>query len=227
MSNVRLIWSTPEAEKLIAYIARVSNPGNQDNPNYAKLIKYLIDNRHWSPFEMASMCIEIETSMAIGEQILRHRSFSFQKFSGRYSNIMEELGFENIEIRQQATKNRQSSTDVFNPIVHQGVMEDDLGEYAYSYTAEERIKFAQDVCASVYEELINAGVAKECARMVLPASTRTRFYMAGTIRSWIHYLDIRTDEHTQKEHRELAEQIKTIFINQLPTVSAALGWTGE
>lgn len=165
---------------------------------------------------MSSMCVEITTSMPIAEQILRHRSFSFQKFSGRYSEMDK---FEPIEIRKQATKNRQSSTEVFNPVIY--TVEDDPD---WKFTAQQLIDDFLYDARDVYKELIKAGVAKECARMVLPLATQTTMYMAGTIRSWIHYIAIRTDEHTQKEHRLVAEAIKAIFVAQYPTVAEALGW---
>jgi len=208
--KINLIWNTPDAEKMILYMARVSNPDNQSNED-TKLINYLIKNKHWSPFEMANMCVEIETSMAIGEQILRHRSFSFQKFSGRYAEFEE---FEPVQIRKQAVKNRQSSTEIFNP----------LCRHVPDFTAEDLIHKLLEDTQDVYERLLNAGVAKECARMILPACTKTRMYMNGTLRSWIHYLEIRDEEHAQLEHQEIAREIKRIFKEQFPAISRALGY---
>lgn len=208
--NVKLIHITSDAEKLIAYIARVSSPDNQDNPDYAKLIKYLIKNRHWSPFEQVSICFEIETSRAIAQQILRHRSFSFQEFSQRYSVITE---IEPIELRRQAVKNRQSSEDVFDP-------ELELGEHQVK--ASELIDESIQQSIWTYNRLITAGVAKECARMILPLATRTKLYMHGNLRSWIHYLELRNDQHTQKEHRLIAQNIEQYLRIYFPTVFEAL-----
>jgi thymidylate synthase (FAD) len=194
-------------EDFISYCARVSNPSNQNNTKTApKLLKYLIDHKHWSPFEMVSMTFEIKTSRAIAAQILRHRSFSFQEFSQRYSNITD---FESFEIRKQAEKNRQSSTDLLD-LNNEDI--DALKQYLVAG-------------ASLYENLLQKGAAKECARMVLPLCTQTTLYMSGNVRSWIHYLDLRTKEDTQKEHREIAESIKNTFIDIFPNISEALEWT--
>ena len=193
------------AEDLVAYCARVSNPSNQMNTATApKLIKFLIRHKHWSPFELASMCVEIKTSRAIAAQILRHRSFSFQEFSQRYSQATE---LEPTELRSPADKNRQSSSEVIDDV--------QLRVKALS---------AINTAKSVYDELIEAGVAKECARAVLPLSTQTTMYMNGTIRSWIHYIELRTEENTQKEHRDIANKIKDTFIEQFPNISEALEW---
>jgi len=202
--------STPDrqpmnAEDLIAYCARVSNPKNQMNTETApRLVKFLIKHKHWSPFELASMCVEIQTSRAIAAQILRHRSFSFQEFSQRYSQA---TSLEPLELRSPAEKNRQSSSDL---------IEDEQAQKK----ADAAMQFAKEV----YDELIEAGVAKECARAVLPLGTQTTMYMNGTVRSWIHYIDLRTEENTQKEHRDIANAIKDIFIQQFPNVSEALEW---
>ncbi len=216
--NVNLISVTksflPEiedltAEELIVYIARVSNPSNQLNKDTSeKLIAYLVKNRHWSPFEMVDMTVEIVTSRAIAQQILRHRSFSFQEFSQRYAKVTE---IEPIQLRKQAEKNRQSSSDTFDPTL--GHEEE---------TASEVIKTHLDASQELYTVLIAHGVAKECARMVLPLSTQTRIYMKGSVRSWIHYLQIRCDEHTQLEHREIANLIRDIFSEEFPAISNAL-----
>lgn len=194
------------AEELIVYCARVSNPSNQMNMETAsKLLSYLIKHKHFSPFEMASMVIKIETSRAIAAQILRHRSFSFQEFSQRYSTATE---LEDIEWRMQGKTNRQV-----------GDQEVDLAE-----VPAELVKEAQDKCLEAYKYLIDLGVAKECARMVLPLNTCTTIFMSGTIRSWIHYIDIRANQDTQKEHREIALEIKNIFKNQFPNISEALNY---
>lgn len=193
------------AEDLIAFCARVSNPKNQMNTKTApKLIKFLIKHKHWSPFELASMCVEIKTSRAIAAQILRHRSFSFQEFSQRYSQATE---LEPLELRSPAEKNRQSSSDEINDI-----------------NLNIKAKKAMYEAKKAYDELIEAGVAKECARAVLPLGTQTTMYMNGSVRSWIHYIDLRTEENTQKEHRDIANAIKKIFMKKFPNTSEALGW---
>lgn len=214
--NVKLVSGTPEAEKFIGYCARVSNPSNQDNHETApKLLKYLIDHEHWSPFEMAHMVLEIETSRAVSAQILRHRSFSFQEFSQRYSDILE---FEEIEFRKQATNNRQSSEEVIYPFVDK--WQDDT--YSCSDT---RCGDSVYIAQQNYHDLITQGVSRETARMVLPLCVKTRLYMAGNIRSWIHYIKLRTKPDTQKEHRLVAEECKKIFILNLPIISSALNFT--
>jgi thymidylate synthase (FAD) len=193
------------AENIIAYCARVSNPENQHNVKTApKLLKFLIKHKHWSPFELASMCVEIETSRAIAAQILRHRSFSFQEFSQRYSEATE---LEPVELRVPAEKNRQSSSSV---------LAEDIPNSLINTMMQSSLQ--------VYHQLIEGGVAKECARMVLPLGTQTTMYMNGTVRSWIHYINLRTEENTQKEHREIAEAIKRIFMEQFPSTSEALEW---
>jgi thymidylate synthase (FAD) len=200
-----LIEGLESAEDFVSYCARVSNPENQMNIQTApKLLKYLIKHKHWSPLEMVSATIEIQTSRAIAAQILRHRSFAFQEFSQRYSNVSN---FESFEMRKQSEKNRQSSTDIL-----------DLGGY------EEDIKNHLVQSASLYEKLLSKGAAKECARMILPLCTQTTLYMSGTLRSWIHYIDLRCNEDTQKEHREIALGIRDIFSNAFPNVSEALNW---
>jgi thymidylate synthase (FAD) len=204
MSSVKLVHVTPDAEKLIAYCARVSSP-NQDNPDYAKLIKYLITHKHWSPLEMASLCLEIKTSRAISAQILRHRSFSFQEFSLRYSEATE---FETYEARRQDIKNRQNSID-------------DMPSSIKQWFENEQHRL-QDEANSAYDQALSFGIAKEQARMLLPLSTCTKLYMHGTIRSWVHYLEIRTGPETQKEHRDIALAAKAIFNEQFPTIAEAL-----
>jgi len=210
--NVKLISVTkPEvegidnAEDIIAYCARVSNPTNQMNTETApRLLRFLIKHKHWSPFELANMCVEIQTSRAIAAQILRHRSFSFQEFSQRYSKATE---MEPLELRAPAEKNRQSSSEI--------VQDEYFNKMAAAFLEGSK---------QMYDQLIAAGVAKECARMILPLNTQTTMYMNGSIRSWIHYIDLRTEENTQKEHREVAEAVKSIFIENFPTVSEALEW---
>lgn len=207
--NVRIISTTKSflsrTEDLVAYIARVSNPDNQMNTETApKLLKYLIKNKHWSPFEMVDMTVEIQTSRAIAAQILRHRSFSFQEFSQRYSSP---TNFEPVELRRQAKNNRQSS---------EAVLKDD--------TLNKMIAITVSLARYTYDQLIANGVSKETARMVLPLTTQTTIYMKGSLRSWIHYIELRTDPHTQKEHREIALEIKNIFTEEFPTISDALEW---
>ena len=209
--KTELISITPDAEQTVAYCARVSNPNNQDNENYSKLLKYCIDHGHWSIFEMANMVLEIETTRGIAAQILRHRSFSFQEFSQRYADASY-LG-ESIDVpklRTQDPKNRQNSID-------------DLNEYKEAiYNQNMRELFSKS--KALYDMMIRDGVAKECARFVLPLATPTRMYMNGTIRSWIHYIKLRTANGTQKEHMDVANMCKDIFTKQLPTISEALGW---
>ena len=191
------------AEDIIAYCARVSNPENQKNVETApRLLKFLIKHGHWSPFEMVDMTVEIKTSRAIAAQILRHRSFSFQEFSQRYS---EAQSLEKLELRKQADKNRQSSSEAFeDPQLHTKVRE----------------HLAKGL--SLYKSLIRGGAAKESARMILPLTTETTMYMKGSVRSWIHYIDLRTKQNTQKEHREIAEECKNIFKQNFPTISEVL-----
>lgn len=197
------------AEELIVYVARVSNPGNQMNMETAdKLLAYLVKNKHWSPFEMTDMTVEITTSRAIAQQILRHRSFSFQEFSQRYAEISE---FEAVELRQAGSSNRQSSTQVFDPVMDGGLVK-------ASRLIANHIKESE----SLYKDLLKAGVAKECARFVLPLTTQTRIYMKGSVRSWIHYLQIRLDAHTQLEHRRVAQAVAIIFRQQFPEISKGL-----
>ena len=199
------IFSSGKPEELIAYCARVSNPSNQMNHESApRLLAYLIKHRHWSPFEMVDMCVEIKTSRAIAAQILRHRSFSFQEFSQRYSVATE---IEKIELRKQAEKNRQSSEDVITDPVINNVT-----------------RHAIDTAVQTYNKLITQGVAKEQARMVLPLATSSTLYMKGSIRSWIHYIDLRAQQDTQKEHRDIALKCKEILVNNFPETAKALKW---
>lgn len=206
MSSVKLIHITPEAEKHIAYCARVSSP-NQDNPEYSKLIQYLIKHKHWSPMEMASMCVEIETTRAISPQILRHRSFSFQEFSQRYSQASE---MEFTQARRQDLKNKQNSIDD---------MSDETKEWFLD--AQQQV---WDLSNKLYKDALSQGIAKEAARGLLPLNTKTKLYMHGTIRSWIHYVEVRSDVSTQLEHREIALAIKEILKKEIPQIAEALGW---
>lgn len=205
--KTKLIHITPNAEALIAYCARVSSP-DQDKSGADKLLAYCIKHGHWSVFEMASMCIEIKTSRAISAQILRHRSFHFQEFSQRYAEVTE---FEMYQARRQDTKNRQNSID-------------DLDEATQVWFIEAQ-KSIHDKAYAKYEAAIGLGIAKEQARFLLPMSSSTKIYMHGTIRDWIHYLNLRTGNGTQLEHKQIADEIKQIFIKELPIISKALNWS--
>ena len=194
------------AEELIAYCARVSNPENQHNTNTApRLLSYLIKHKHWSPFEMVDMCLQIKTSRAIAAQILRHRSFSFQEFSQRYSNV---TNLEDVLWRLQGKTNRQVGDE----------------EYTLDFPEQQAIDKHLQESTTLYNELLEKGVAKECARMILPLCTETTMYMKGSIRSWVHYIDLRSKEDTQKEHRDIALKCKDIFVNNFPNTSKALSW---
>ena len=211
--TVKLIQITPNPEEQIAYIARVSNPNNQDNPDYAKLLAYCIKHQHWSIFEQAFMTLEIETTRGLAAQILRHRSFTFQEFSQRYADtsLMTKGSLIPLpELRRQDLKNRQNSTDDLDPEKVK-MLEKEIAQHFHD---------AQDL----YRYMIDMGVAKECARFVLPLAVPTRLYMSGSVRSWIHYIDLRSNHGTQKEHKDIAEQCRDIFKEQLPVVSEALGW---
>jgi thymidylate synthase (FAD) len=204
--TVSLVHTTPDAEQLIAYMARVSNPDNQDNPESERLIKYLIKHKHWSPFEMVNMCVQIETTRSVAAQILRHRSFSFQEFSQRYAKVAKPAAIP--QLRRQDTKNRQNSVDDLDP-----------------YTVKDftvKINSLFELGESLYNEMLEAGVAKECARDILPLSTPTKLYMNGTLRSWIHYIDLRTANGTQYEHKLVAEGCKKLFEEQFPLISKAI-----
>ena len=201
MHTAKLIWITPDSEKLIGKIARVSNPANEDNPKVEKLLKYLIKHRHWSPFEMASMCLEIETSRAIAAQILRHRSFSFQEFSQRYAIATEIVP---QQLRRQDLTNRQNSVA-------------DLDADTVSLYEQHMQQHANEAL-DLYNEMLDLGIAKECARAVLPMNTRTRMYMSGTVRSWLHYIDLRTNKGTQWEHRKIALKASLIISSEMPTI---------
>ena len=209
--SARLISVTPDAEKNIVYMARVSNPSNQANMDTApRLIKYLIKHKHWSPFEMASMQVEINTTRAIAAQVLRHRSFSYQEFSQRYSAVGDLPGIQLPHLRTQDLKNKQASHDDLDPAVQERLEKEIAKLYANS----------QDL----YEFLLDQGIAKECARSILPLGTPTRMYMSGSIRSWIHYIEIRAGIETQLEHRLIAEDCKKIFVENFPAIAEAKGW---
>jgi len=208
MHDAKLIWVTPDAEALIGKIARVSNPKNEDNPETERLLRYLIKHKHWSPFEMASMCVEIHTTRAISPQILRHRSFSFQEFSQRYAIPTDTFATVLPKLRRQDTDNRQNSID-------------DLPSETAEYY-EDRIDAHFREGVELYESLLHSGVAKECARSVLPINTVTRLYMSGTIRSWLHYVDLRGANGTQKEHMSIARSVGEILDSQLPNVARAM-----
>ena len=212
--NVKLVSVTPDAEKLMAYCARVSNPSNQNNENYAKLLKYCIDHQHWSIFEHGFMTVEINTTRGLAAQILRHRSFTFQEFSQRYSDttlLADEIPL--FELRRQDNKNRQNSID-------------DMGdEIRAKWNTKIREHFGK--AKALYDGMIADGIAKECARFILPLATPTRLYMSGTARSWIHYIQLRSGHGTQKEHMTIANECRTIFVEQFPIIGEALGWKNE
>tara|TARA_B100001109_G_scaffold123835_1_gene100829 strand:+ start:182 stop:817 length:636 start_codon:yes stop_codon:yes gene_type:complete len=209
--KVSLVSVSPDAEKLMAYCARVSNPNNQNNDNYAGLLRYCIKHQHWSIFEQAFMTLEINTTRGLAAQILRHRSFTFQEFSQRYADTnLLETNIPLPELRRQDTKNRQNSID-------------DVPE-AQTKMLLGRIQNYFNEGLDLYNELLREGIAKECARFVLPLATPTRIYMSGSVRSWVHYIDLRSGHGTQKEHMEIANACKTIFTEQFPTVSEALEW---
>ena len=205
--QVKLRWVTPEAEKEIVYMARVSNPANQDNPEIEGLIKYCARNNHWSIFEMANACFEIQTSRAITAQILRHKSLHFQELSQRYAKVQS---FEDVEVRRQDEKNRQNSIDDLPCDVRQ-----------WWNDGWDKLTWAIE---DFYEEALHKGVAKECARMILPMASTSRIFVNGNIRSWIHYIDVRAKEGTQKEHRDVAIAIRDILSNEMPVIARAMEW---
>ena len=205
MHSAKLVWITPDCEKLIGKIARVSNHKNEDNPHVDRLLNYLIQHKHWSPFEMGSMCVEIQTTRAISPQILRHRSFSFQEFSQRYAEATQ---LDIPQLRRQDLSNRQNSVD-------------DLPEHVVDLL-QSNIEAHYRSAADLYKSLLAYGVAKECARNVLPESACTRLYMTGTIRSWLHYVDLRAKNGTQYEHMQIAEDIMEILYEQVPTIARAM-----
>jgi len=207
-TNTELVWITPDAQEIIAKLARVSNPANENNIKTApKLLQYLVAHHHWSPFEMASMCVEIHTTRAIAAQILRHRSFSFQELSQRFASVSD-MEYEIPYFRIQDHKNRQSSLDTIDEQKQQQL--------------QTQTKAVLDQCFQLYNTLLDEGVAKECARMVLPLCTRTRMYMTGTIRSWIHYIQLRSAWDTQVEHRVIAEKAKALLLTHMPWIADVL-----
>jgi len=209
--EVKLISVTPDAENTMAYIARVSNPNNQENPNYAGLLRYCIQHEHWSVFEQATMTLEIGTNRGIAAQILRHRSFTFQEFSQRYADAnLLAADIPIPELRRQDTKNRQNSIDDLDP------------ELVKAFQSRIRMLFSE--ASELYTDMVGAGIAKECARFALPLAVPTRLYMTGSCRSWIHYINLRSAHGTQKEHMEIAEGCREIFKTQFPKVAEALEW---
>ncbi len=209
--SVKLVTVTPKAEETMAYVARVSNPNNQDNPKISGLLKYCIQHGHWSVFEQAHMTLEINTTRGLAAQILRHRSFTYQEFSQRYADanlLTEEIALP--ELRRQDTKNRQNSIDDLDP------------ELVTAFQRRAKMLFAE--AQELYTDMLEAGVAKECARFVLPLAVPTRIYMTGSVRSWAHYIELRSANGTQKEHMEIAQMCKEIFATQFPTVAEALEW---
>ena len=209
--NVKFVSITPDAEKMMAYIARVSNPSNQQNEKYAGLLKYCIKHNHWSVFEQSSMTLEIETTRGLAAQILRHRSFTFQEFSQRYADTkLLDTQIPVPDLRSQDLKNRQNSND------------DIPQEKKEEYQALIARHFEDSM--NLYNSLLSEGVAKECARFVLPLATPTRLYMTGSCRSWIHYINLRSAHGTQKEHMDVVEKARSIFVEQFPAVSEALEW---
>ena len=210
--NVELVSVTPDAEKHMAYVARVSNPKNQDNEKFAGLLKYCIQHGHWSVFEQAFMTVEINTTRGLAAQILRHRSFTYQEFSQRYADssmLAKEIPLPSL--RRQDTKNRQNSIDDIDPLMQQ------------DFEIKMQRHFVDGM--KLYKEMLEAGIAKECARFVLPLATPTRLYMTGSVRSWVHYIDLRSAHGTQKEHMDVAKAIRNIFCDQFPTVAEALEWS--
>ena len=206
-----LISVTPDAEKHIAYCARVSNPSNQGNDSFEGLIKYCIKHKHWSIFEQAFLTVELSTTRAIAAQVLRHRSFTFQEFSQRYadSSLLGKIPLP--ELRRQDTKNRQNSTDDLDPFENQKM--------------QIQMQTLFDSATALYQQMLDRGVAKECARNVLPMCVPTKMYMSGSLRSWMHYIDLRSANGTQKEHMVLANECKAIFVEQFPVIASALDWS--
>ena len=206
-----LISVTPDAEKHIAYCARVSNPSNQGNDSFEGLIKYCIKHKHWSIFEQAFLTVELSTTRAIAAQVLRHRSFTFQEFSQRYADSTVLGRIPLPELRRQDTKNRQNSTDDLDPFENQKM--------------QIQMQTLFDSATALYQQMLDRGVAKECARNVLPMCVPTKMYMSGSLRSWMHYIDLRSANGTQKEHMDLANECKAIFVEQFPVIAAALDWS--
>ena len=214
MNHVKLISVTPDAEKNIAYCARVSNPNNQENEKIAGLLKYCINHKHWSIFEQAFMTLEINTTRGLAAQILRHRSFTYQEFSQRYADsslLADQIPM--FDLRRQDTKNRQNSIDDI----------DDFTKQEFEIQIQRHFASAMDL----YQAMLDKGIAKECARFVLPLATPTKLYMSGSVRSWIHYIDLRSANGTQKEHMDIANECKCLFAGQFPVIAEALGWTSH
>jgi thymidylate synthase (FAD) len=210
--SVRLVSITPEAEKMMGYVARVSNPNNQDNPKVSGLLSYCIKHNHWSVFEQAFMTLEIETNRGIAAQILRHRSFTFQEFSQRYADssmLTDKIPL--FDLRRQDTKNRQNSIDDVDPFVKQEL--------------EIAIERHFDSAMDLYQHMLSVGIAKECSRFVLPLAIPTKIYMSGSVRSWMHYIDLRSAHGTQKEHMDIAQQCRDVFVKELPICAEALEWS--
>ena len=211
MNDCKLISVTPDAEKHMAYCARVSNPNNQENEKFSGLLKYCVKHQHWSIFEQAYMTVEINTTRGLAAQILRHRSFTYQEFSQRYAD--SSLLGDTIplpELRRQDTKNRQNSIDDIDPFTRQ----------RFEILMQEHFKRSMEL----YQDMLDAGVAKECSRFVLPLAVPTRLYMTGSVRSWIHYIDLRSANGTQKEHMDIANDAKRVFKEQFPSIAEALEW---
>ena len=214
MNHVKLISVTPDAEKNIAYCARVSNPNNQENEKIAGLLKYCINHKHWSIFEQAFMTLEINTTRGLAAQILRHRSFTYQEFSQRYADsslLADKIPM--FDLRRQDTKNRQNSIDDV----------DEFTKQQFEIEIQKHFKSAMDL----YQAMLDKGIAKECARFVLPLATPTKIYMSGSIRSWIHYIDLRSANGTQKEHMDIANECKCLFAGEFPVIAEALGWVSH
>ena len=212
--QVKLVSVTPDAEKHMGYVARVSNPSNQNNPKVAGLLSYCIKHQHWSVFEQAFMTLEIETTRGLAAQILRHRSFTYQEFSQRYADssmLAEQIPM--IDLRRQDTKNRQNSIDDV----------DEFTKQEFEIQIQRHFASAMDL----YQTMLDKGIAKECARFVLPLAVPTRLYMTGSVRSWIHYIELRSANGTQKEHMDIANECKCLFAGQFPIVAEALGWTNH
>lgn len=210
-NNVNLISVTPDAEKHMAYCARVSNPSNQENEKFSGLLKYCVKHQHWSIFEQAYMTLEINTTRGIAAQILRHRSFTYQEFSQRYadSSLLAKI-IPLPELRRQDTKNRQNSIDDIDPFTRQ------------KFEMKMQRLFSESM--DLYQEMLDASIAKECARFVLPLAVPTKIYMTGSVRSWIHYIDLRSANGTQKEHMDIALDAKRVFCEQFPAVAEAMEW---
>ena len=210
-TQIKFVSVTPDAEKTMAYVARVSNPKNQDNEKFAGLLRYCIQHGHWSVFEQAHMTVEINTTRGLAAQILRHRSFTYQEFSQRYqdvSHIREDIPLP--ELRSQDLKNRQNSVDDVDAVIVE------------KYNGKMKKHF--DAAIDLYKEMLHDGIAKECARFVLPLATPTRLYMTGSVRSWIHYINLRSAHGKQKEHMDLVKNVRKVFMEQFPIVSQALDW---